>query len=261
VTTLNAPTGRPPTDQWGGSPIFAPSRRSPVPDGRSRSWPIRLALLGLATLVGVRLAGPLAAPLLPLALASWPLIGRRVRRRRAARRYDDELVRLLRAVARSLRSGATLRVAIGETIDVAAGPLADDLQRLAVELDDGVVGALEGWAARRPLPSVRLVAGGLALGHETGGITSRVVDSLADSIRLRLDGRDEAVALSTQATASAIVMSCVPLAFLGLGALGDGASARFLLNDPLGRACLAVGLVLDAASLVWMLRVVRSVER
>jgi Flp pilus assembly protein TadB len=56
-------------------------------------------------------------------------------------------------------------------------------------------------------------------------------------------------------------MSGVPLAFLGLGAIGDGASARFLVHDPLGRVCLVVGVLLDAAALAWMLYMVRSVER
>ena len=168
---------------------------------------------------------------------------------------------MLRAIAGSLRSGATLRAALLEAVERAVGPLADDLRRLADDLDDGVIRALEAWAAERPLASVRLAAGGLALGHATGGVTARVVDSLADGIRLRLDGRDETIALSTQAAVSAVVMAGVPLVFVGLGALGDGESARFLLHQPLGRACLAVGLALDAASLAWMLRIVRSAQR
>lgn len=215
----------------------------------------------LAGLVGVRLAGPAGLCCAPVAVAAWPPLARIVRRRWATRHYDDELVRLLRAVARGLRSGATLRTAVVEAAAGSVGPLADDLAHLSAGLDDGVVRALQAWAARRPIPSVRLTAGGLALGYVTGGITARVVDALADGIRLRLDGRDEVRALSTQAAVSAVVMAGLPLAFLLLGALGDGAGADFLLGTGLGRACLAGGLLLDAASLAWMLRIVRSVDR
>jgi tight adherence protein B len=229
--------------------------------GRRAGWFARLAVLSVAAALGGRTAGLAGATLAVAGVAGGPPLGALVRRRRAARRYDDELVGLLRAVARGLRSGATLRAAVLEAASGMVGPLAADLADLSARLDDGVVPALRAWAEARPTPSVRLVAGGLALGHVTGGITARVVDSLAETIRLGLDGRDEAIALSTQAALSAVVMAGVPLAFLVLGALGGGSSSRFLLHRPVGRACLAGGLALDAASLAWMLKMVRGVGR
>jgi tight adherence protein B len=182
-------------------------------------------------------------------------------RRRAARRYDDELVRLLRAVAGGLRSGAVLRVALREAAADAVGPLRSDLARLADELDVGVARALQAWSQRRPTPAVQLVAGGLAVGHATGGVDAAVVDSLAETIRLRLDGRDEAAALATQATLSALVLAGAPLAFLVLGVFGRSGSAAFLFHRPVGLACLSLGLLLDVVALGWMLRAVRSVEK
>jgi tight adherence protein B len=141
------------------------------------------------------------------------------------------------------------------------GPLGGDLRLLAGDLDGGVIDALQGWATRRPTAAVQLVAGGLSLGYSTGGITAAVVDSLADSIRLRLNGRDETAALATQATLSAVILAAAPLAFLLVGAAGGSSSSRFLLEQPAGRICLAAGIVLDGCSLLWMLRMVRTVDR
>jgi tight adherence protein B len=215
----------------------------------------------VGALLGARLAGAPGLAVAAVAVVGAAPLGRVWRRHRAARRYDDELVRLLRAVARSLRSGAVLRVALGEASVDAVGPLGADLARLTDDIDHGMVPALRAWAVRRPTPAVRLVAGGLAVGHASGGIDAAVVDSLAETIRLRLDGRDEASALATQATLSALVLAGAPLAFLLLGVLGGSALAGFLLHRPLGRVCLGVGILADVASLGWMLRAVRSVER
>ena len=56
------------------------------------------------------------------AVLAGPVARRPWQRRRALATYDDELVGLLRAVARGLRSGAVLRVALRDAATVARGP-------------------------------------------------------------------------------------------------------------------------------------------
>lgn len=220
-----------------------------------------LIVAAALSFLGWRLGGSTGALVGAGLAVVLPPLSRRAQRRRSERRYDDHLLLLLRALARSLRSGATLRTALHEATVGTVGPLRVDLTVLADDLNGGVVGALQRWAARRPVPSVQLVAGGLALGYSTGGITAVVVDSLADSIRLRLDGRDETAALATQATLSAVVLAAAPLGFLVVGSLGESRSSRFLLGQAAGRICLVSGILLDGLSLLWMLRMVRRVDR
>lgn len=232
--------------------------RSDAPPPVSRSA-AAASVTGLA-IIGWRLGGTVAAVLGVLVALAAPTLVRRARRRRVESRYDDQLLAMLRSLARSLRSGATLRVALHEATGGVTGPVGRDLALLVDDLDDGVADALRRWSIRRPSPSVQLVAGGLALGYATGGITAVVVDSLADNIRLRLEGRDETSALAAQATLSAVILAAAPLGFMVLGAVGGSRSSRFLLERPLGRVCLAVGLLLDAGSLLWMLRMVRRFD-
>ena len=225
-----------------------------------RRWAVVVWAL-FAGLVGLRCFGPATGVVASVAVLAGRVARRPWQRRRALATYDDELVGLLRAVARGLRSGAVLRVALRDAATVARGPLADDLARLAADLDGGVVAALAAWPARRPRAAVRLTAGGLALGHATGGVTAAVVDALADTISVELDGRDEAAALSTQANLSAVLLAALPVGFVVVGAIGRSGSSAFLFGEAAGRLCLAAGLLLDTLALGAMVLLSRRALR
>lgn len=226
----------------------------------------RWASVGWAALTGavaLRCFGPVAGAVASAAvLVAWSARPH-WRRHRANITYDDQLVGLLRAVARGLRSGAVLRVALHDAAAEAVGDgsLADDLRRLVADLDRGVVPALAAWPARRPRPAVRLTAGGLALGHGTGGVTAAVVDALADTIAVELDGRAEAAALSTQANVSAVLLAALPVGFVLVGLLGRTGSSAFLFGEAAGRLCLVAGLLLDGVALGLMVVIGRRALR
>ena len=228
--------------------------------GGRRPW-VPVAWAVLAGSVALRCFGPLPGALTVVAWLVASAAQPVWRRHRARAAYDNELVGLLRAVARGLRSGAVLRVALHDATALAQGPLADDLGRLLAGLDRGVVPALAAWAGRRPRPAVRLAAGGLALGHTTGGVTAAVVDALADTIAVELDGRNEATALSTQANVSAGLLAALPIGFVVVGMVGHTGSSAFLFGEAAGRLCLVAGLLLDAAALALMIALSRRALR
>jgi tight adherence protein B len=196
-------------------------------------------------------------PNVPRSIVRHPLVDAasdRVLRARRERAIEHALPDALDAIARSLRSGASLRLAIGEA---AAGPLADDLGRVARDAADGVpLGvALDAWAAARPLPGVRLATAALGLGAETGGASAQAVDGVAATLRVHLAIAGEVRALSSQARMSALVIVLAPIAFTLLATSTDGRTARFLFATPFGWLCLALGLGLDAVGWLWMRRI------
>ena len=87
---------------------------------------------------------------------------------------------------------------------------------------------------------------------------SRALDRVAATLRERRELRGEARALSTQARASAGVLTIAPIAFAGLVSTIEPGVVGFLLTTPAGLACLAVGLALDGLGALWMARIVRA---
>ena len=225
------------------------------------AWAAWLGAVVVGPLAALVLAGPGLAALTVLGLTSGPALVVRCRRGRADARLERALPGALEAVARSLRSGASLRQAVEEAGTAAAGEkaLAAEFSRAAAEAARGasLVTALEGMAERRPLPGVRLGVAALCLGAETGGAHARAVDGVAATVRERLAVAAELRALSSQARISALVIGLAPVGFGAFAAATDPRSSQFLLHTPPGLVLLAVGLVLDGLGWLWMQRLAR----
>jgi tight adherence protein B len=176
---------------------------------------------------------------------------------RAGRMIDAALPEAVEAMARSLRSGATLSHALAEVGCVTPAPLGEQLGAVCVAVDAGqpLVVALDEWARSAATPSVRLVASAMALSAETGGAAARALDGVAATVRANNAVLGELRAQSSQARLSALVIALAPLAFAALALLTDRDAAGFLLGTPLGLACLLGGVALDAVAAWWMQRI------
>lgn len=218
-----------------------------------------LASSGLAAGAGGLMGGLGAAVVVGAAALAGPVVAWCLLRRRGADRMEAQLPGAVDAVARALRSGASLRQALAEAAAATPGPLGADLSSVARATDRGatVVAALEGWAEHQPTPGVRLVVSALCLGAETGGAPARAVDGVAATLRQRLAARAEARALATQARVSAAVLAAAPVAFTAVVSVADARTSSFLFRTGAGLVCLAGGLTLDAVGAVWMARLTR----
>ena len=176
--------------------------------------------------------------------------------------YDRQLAGLLSELARAVRSGANLPIALAESVATGSGTASNDLRDVLrnVERGGSWQESLAGWARAQPNTAAPMIAGGLAVGLQMGTASGRVMDGLVGTLRVGLDGQDEARALSSQARYSALVLSLAPIGFMFLNASVGGDTWAFLLRSPLGVLCLGVGLALDAASAWWMARIVNSVR-
>lgn len=231
---------------------------------RTRSLPAT-RVAGAGGIVGaVVLAGPVAGAL-ALAVAALAPPALRRRRAHAARvAATDALADTVDLLARTLRSGAAPASALASTADVAAPLLAVGLRAAATSVERGVpvAAAVEGWATaarREGLDGTDVVAAAWAVTAAAGGDPARALAAAADTLRDRRAARREVRALAAQARLSALVIAVAPVGFAVVAAAVDDATAAVLLRSPLGGACLAGGLALDAAGWWWMGRITRSV--
>lgn len=220
------------------------------------AWSARRALVaGFVADVRLRLGHPITA-----APTRW--VWRPVRTGAERRRLVADLPGALEDVARSLRSGTSLRVALAEASSAAAGPARSDLGVVVERIDRGVpVGAaLDAWVVRRPAAEVRLAVAALGLGLDAGYTSARTVDGVAATLRERAAVAGEVAAQAAQARLSALVIALLPVAFTSWACLTDGRIAGFLLASPAGWACLLGGVTLNVVGAAWMARIMRSVQ-
>lgn len=176
------------------------------------------------------------------------------RQARELRRLDDALPGFLDALARALRSGASLPQAVDEGYQRADPVVRRSLVevRRAVHLGVGLATALDDWARRCPTPAVRLTVASITLGLEAGGTTAQAIDAVASRVRDRLLLGREVAASTAQARASVTVLvSLPPLAAVLLGGV-DGRSVGFLISTPAGWLLVVIAVALDLLGWWWM---------
>jgi len=224
-----------------------------------RAWSAWLAGSAVAAVLALPLGGPGLVVVVVALSAAAPAVTWSMCRHRGQARLEAALPGAVDAIARGLRSGASLRQAVAEAAMVVPGELGRDLALVAAATEQGatIVDSLDEWARRRPLVGVRLVVAALGLASEMGGATAQAVDGVGDTLRQRLAARAEARSLATQARASAAVIAAAPLAFGALASATDRRTLAFVFATPPGLALLTAGLALDAAGALWMARITR----
>jgi tight adherence protein B len=183
-------------------------------------------------------------------LATW-------RHRRAGRLEPDA-----RAVAswcddigRQVRSGSTLRDSMSKAPSDPVMSRSTAAIRLALDRGLSIPDAIA--RIDDAGPHLRLALGVLATTSRLGGPTAASIDRTAVVLRQRAADLDERSAQAASARLSTHVMTAVPLAMLAVLTATDD-DVRAVTVAPVGAACIASGLILNALGWWWMRRIVRS---
>ena len=261
--------GSPRGASGGGTPGGASGGGSPGGTSGGGSWPGQLgrgglgrALVALGLLAGV-VAAAGGVRLVVAAGAGLGVAAIARRRHQAAlpaRWRRAQLPEALDRLAATLRGGASVPVAIADVGGGFPAPLGPELAALGAEAAGGrpTADVLDAWASAHDDRGTRLAATALVLAGSVGAAPARAADGVAATLRERADLADERHALAAQARMSAVVLSVAPIGFAALLSASDAGAQAFLLGSPAGWACLATGLVLDAAGAAWMTRLTRG---
>lgn len=158
-------------------------------------------------------------------------------------------------LARSIRSGTTLDVAIR---DASTGVNGAALSAIVRRLDSGetIADAVAAGSTTASNRSERFAFSTLALAANHGGELARAFDAAASAMQAELVARAERAAQSAQARMSALVLSALPFAVGAWTALTDARARSVWFDWPLGPALLAVGVSLNLTGWWWMSRIV-----
>ncbi|HEV7524043.1 MAG TPA: type II secretion system F family protein [Acidimicrobiia bacterium] len=213
----------------------------------------------VAGVVGIGFAGPAVALGFVVVVAIAVPVTVLMMHDRLARRIASAVPETLERVASELRSGGTVATAIAGVVR-SDGPLASDMARVdtRVRLGASLTQALGAWSHERAVAGVDASAGALAMCSTAGGRSADALDGLATSLRDRLGVAAEARALSSQARMSAFVVGGAPVAYIAWSAFVDPHALHILTGTLFGRACLVVGLGLEALGGWWMRSIVRT---
>ncbi|MEO8696610.1 MAG: type II secretion system F family protein [Acidimicrobiales bacterium] len=169
---------------------------------------------------------------------------------------DRELPELLETVARFLRSGSSLTVALREASEALGDSLRRDLAIVLAGADHGrpLAESFAEWAGASNSPARQMVAAAMVIAHTLGGGAAHTFDALASSLRARASAQREAEVMAAQARASALVIGVAPFAFALVIAAVDPSIATAVVQSSAGQLCLVGGIASEIAGLCWIRR-------
>jgi tight adherence protein B len=178
--------------------------------------------------------------------------------RREAARLRAAVIELCSALGAELRSGATARDAlIAASRDV---PAVEHLAAVAAAPHGDVAQALRASAERDGGAGLRRLAACWQVSERSGSALVTSVSRLAETLRDEEQVRREVAAQLAGPRATAVLLALLPVFGLAMGnALGADPLA-VLVGTPLGQGCLVLGLLLEAAGLLWTARITRRAE-
>lgn len=180
-------------------------------------------------------------------------------RRRRARRFEQQLPMALLMLASALRAGVALTTGLRHMVDQGAAPLAQEFglmlreQRLGVPWDQ----ALENLNVRMAADSTSLVVAAMRIAAQTGGNLAEALESIAQTVRARLQLQAKLRALTSQGRMQAWIVGALPLLLLAVLDRLEPEIMGLLWRTPLGWAVLAIVVVLETAGVLLIRRIVR----
>jgi tight adherence protein B len=202
----------------------------------------------LLPLAAYLLSGSLvaAAAMLPLALALPRRYLGWLRNKRVAQ-LEQQLPDTLLMIAGALRAGASFPVALESTVHEATPPISQELDLLLREIHLGIdlEIAMRNVEQRIPVPDFLMVTAAITISREVGGNLAEALESVARTLRDKLQMEGKIKALTSQGRMQGIVMTCLPLALILVLRLMEPEAMAPLFGEPVGWATLGVIAVME----------------
>jgi len=184
------------------------------------------------------------------------LLLRRLRQQRRDR-FQSQFPDALMLIGASLRAGASVGSALAEAATQFGAPLGQELGLVLRELKLGLRmdAALARLERRLPLEDVRLFCSAIKIAQDTGGNLAETLQSVAESARTRAALEGKLDALTAQGRLQAWIMTALPLLVLIGIQIVDPAGAALLLGTLSGWLVLATVVILQAAGMLMIRRI------
>lgn len=202
-----------------------------------------------------------AGVILGAAAATLPYISLIFKRKARLERFAAILPDAIDLMARALRAGHAVTAAIEMVGREVADPVGTEFRRVFEEQNFGlpIREALTNLAGRVPVADLQFLVTAMLVQKETGGNLAEVLDKAGAVIRERARLLGQLRIYTAQGRMTGWILGLLPFIVFILMNLVNPAYARALINDPVGRKAIWVGLGMMAIG-VWTIRKIVDIK-
>lgn len=172
--------------------------------------------------------------------------------------FEKQLPDALLMVSGAMRAGASLTVAMESMVKEQRPPLAQEFdlllreQRVGVDFDT----ALKNMEKRLPIQDFIMVVSGMRISREVGGNLADILETLADTLRMKYQMEGKIKALTAQGKMQGLVMTSLPLFLMFILTHMEPEAMAPLYNTLVGWATLSVIAVMEVIGYVAIQKIV-----
>ncbi len=192
-----------------------------------------------------------------LGVAPWIYVN--VKKNQRMQAFSEEFPNAIDLLCRSLKSGHPLNTGLRLVADEVEEPVAGELSQVVDEIGMGldIRVALQNLGRRMCTEEMPFFVNALLIQRETGGDLPRVLASLAETTRSRLQFRLKVDAVVAQTKMSANVLAVLPFLFMGLMLVVNPAFVEVLFTTESGNMMLGAAMALTAVGYIFCRALVR----
>lgn len=208
----------------------------------------KAAAWGMVVMIGLPILVFLLSHSLLIAAASLPIAMmlpkkylKRMRKKRIEA-LEKQLPDALLMMSGALRAGASFPTALEAVVHETVPPISQEFDllmreiRLGIDLDI----AMRNVEKRIPIPDFMMMTAAVTIAREVGGNLAEALESVARTLREKLQMEGKIKALTSQGRMQGIVMTCLPLFLMLVLRFMEPKAMAPLFNEPVGWATLAV---------------------
>ncbi|MFZ1653267.1 MAG: type II secretion system F family protein [Candidatus Nanopelagicales bacterium] len=190
-----------------------------------------------------------------------PAVVLRLKASRRQARFIAEMPDMLTALASGLSAGAALGQALESVASESTGPMGDELNRVIIEtrLGTSIADALEATSGRMHCPDLGLVVMAMRLQGMHGGNLSELLNTVAATLRERVQMQRHVRALSAEGRISLLVLMALPFLVLAFIAVVRPEYFHFFISTVIGLMMLGMVAIMMLCGYLWA-RTIVNVE-
>lgn len=172
--------------------------------------------------------------------------------------FEKQLPDALLMVSGAMRAGASLTVAMESMVKEQKPPLSQEFdlllreQRVGVDFDT----ALKNMEKRLPVQDFIMVVSGMRISREVGGNLADILETLADTLRMKHQMEGKIKALTAQGKMQGLVMTSLPLFLMFILTHMEPEAMAPLYDTLVGWATLSVIAVMEVIGYVAIQKIV-----
>jgi tight adherence protein B len=208
---------------------------------RAAAWSM-VVMIGLPIIVFLMTHSVLIALVcVPIAMILPKKYFKRMRQKRIET-LEKQLPDALMMMSGALRAGASFPIALEAVVHETTAPISQEFDllmreiRLGIDLDI----AMRNVEKRIPIPDFLMMTAAVTIAREVGGNLAEALESVAATLREKLQMEGKIRALTSQGRMQGIVMTCLPLFLMLVLRFMEPKAMAPLFNEPVGWATLAV---------------------